>query len=449
MLKQKRQILIDYIKKHSTYLAHNAESLDIYEGNLRPYVDSILKSTLSETYYNAVKHRSLPINILQRYVDKVSNTYSKPPERVSENKIAKDFVDFYADYFDINNSGIVADQYSNLSKCFAWEPYIDLNGRPSIRELSANKFLVYSDSKESPDQETIFLKFIGQQDENPDSLLIFAYSNTEFDAFYLNGATANEFLIENGGVNLVGIIPFVYGKRQKNKLIPTVDTDMLSVAKTIPVMLIDAVGAQMFQAFSVLYGIDITATGLKLSPNAFWDLKSDKTSDKTPQVGVLSPQADTDKVMSFIINVFVLWLETKGIRVGSIGSTDAGGMASGISKIIDEMDTFEIRKKSMKYFEEDEEELWNDKLPKIHNYWIKSGMISPSEFPPIIPEGMDLDIDVNFEEPAPLIDRATEIKNIKDEVELGTMTLDQAIRKLHPDYTDDKVEETKSNRVLI
>lgn len=449
MLRQKRQILIDYIKNHSNYLAVNAESLDIYEGNLQPYVDNILKNTLSETYYSAIRHRSLPINILQRYVDKVSTAYSRPPERISENDIGQNFVDFYADYFDFNNSGFIADQYSHLSKCFAWEAYIDLNGNPSIRELSANKFLVYSDSQESPDEETIFLKFIGQKNSEPDSMLVFAYTNEEFDAFYMSGETASEYLIENGGINLIGTIPFVYGKRQKNKLIPTIDTDTLAMAKTIPVMLIDAVGAQMFQAFSVLYGIDITATGLKLSPNAFWDLKSDKTSDKTPQVGVLSPQADTDKVMNFIINVFVLWLETKGIRVGSIGSTDAGGMASGISKIIDEMDTFEIRKKSMKWFEEDEEEFWNDKLPKIHNYWIKSGLINPAKFPAMIPENFDLEIDVNFEQPTPLIDRATEIKNIKDEVDLGTMTLEQAIRKLHPEYEDEVVSETMKKRVLL
>lgn len=449
MLKNKRKILIDYIKSNTNYLNQNAEALDIYEGNLQPYVDYILKNTLSETYYNSIKHRSLPINILQRYIDKVSTAYSKPPERKSDNKIAQDFVDFYSDALDVDNSGMTADQYSNISKCFAWKPYIDLHGKPALRELSANKFLVYSDSKESPDEETIFLEFIGRQNENPDSLLVFAYSDLEFDAFYLNGVEASEFLIENQGVNLIGTIPFVYGKRQKNKLIPTLDSDMLATTKTIPVMLIDAVGAQMYQAFSILYGIDVTSTGLKISPNAFWDIKSDKNSDKKPEVGVISPKADTDKVMSFIMNVFVLWLETKGIRVGSIGSIDAGNMASGISKIIDEMDTFEIRKKSMKWFEEDEEELWNVKLPKIHNYWIKSGLLSASMYPAIIPDGLELDIDVHFDEPTPLIDRATEIKNAKDEVDLGSMTLEQAIRKLHPDYTDDLVNETISNRALI
>lgn len=447
-LKDKRDKLIKHIKSNASYLAQNADALEIYQGGLLPYIDAILKKSLSQPYYDAIKERILPINILQRYVDKVSTAYSKPPARTSANKQEQDFVDFYSSYLDVDNSGFVADQYSNLFKSFAWEPYIDLNGNPSLREIPSSQFLVYSDSEVSPDEETVFLKFIGRQSDDPDSMLVFAYSNEEFDAFLLSGETASQYLIDNQGVNLIGTIPFVYGKRQKNRLIPILDSDMLAITKAIPVMFTDGAGAQMFQAFSILYGIDVQSQGLKMSPNAFWDIKSDKSSDKTPSVGVLSPTAQTSDIVSFIINVFVLWLETKGIRVGSIGNTDAGNAASGIAKIIDEMDTYEIRKKSMKWFEVDEEELWNIKLPKIHNYWIKSGQIKPAKFPPLMPD-KELEIAVEFEKPQPMLDRATEIANTKSEVELGTMTLKQAIEKLHPEYEEAMVEETLKGRQLV
>jgi hypothetical protein len=439
MLKDKRKELINFIIANQSFLNTNAEASDIYEGNLLPYVDRILKKSLSENYYNAIKDRILPINVLQKYINKVATAYSKPPKRDSENY--QDFVDYYVKKFSMNQSGMVADQYSNLFKGFAWEPYIDSKGKPAIRELSFDKFLVYSDSEVSPEEETIFLKLMGKKGDDMESMLVFAYTDTEFDAFYLDGSEASEYLVENQGLNSIGVIPFVYGKRQKNKLLPTLDSDMLAITKAIPVMLTDAEGAQMFQCFSILYGIDVNADNIKMSPNAFWSLKSDPSSDKTPQVGSIKPEADTEKVLAFITSVFVFWLETKGIRVGSLGQLDSSNLASGISKIIDEMDTYELRKKSCEWFTKDEQELWNEKLPAIHNYWIKTGMLQDKNSPGILPEGVEMDIVVEFEKPMPMLSRAEELANIEKELNMGTLDKRRAIKKLHPEMEENDIEE--------
>lgn len=449
MLKQKRKQIIEYIKAHRSFLAQNNEALDIYEGNLLPYVDNILKTSLSSNYYNSIKDRILPINILQRYIDKVSTTYSKPPIRTSENEASAEFVEFYSKAFNINNSGSIADVYSNLFKGFAWEPYVDKNGVPALRELPYNSFLVMSDSMINPEEETIFIKFMGKQNDEEESMLLFVYTNEEFDAFYLNGMEASQYLVDNQGINVIGTIPFVYGKRQKNRLVPVLDSDMLSISKALPVMMTDAAGAQMFQSFSIIYGVDISIENAKMSPNALWSIKSDRESDKNPQLGVINPTADTDKIVSFITTTFSLWLETKGVRVGTVGQSDGSNLSSGISKIIDEMDVWELKKKSQYWFKKDEEELWNVKLPKIHNYWIKSGLLNPSMIPPMMPEEQDPEIYVEFEAPKPMISRVEEISQIKAELELGTMTLEQAIKKLHPEMEDEIVAETIANRALI
>jgi len=439
MLKNKRQDLIKYIKDHKSYLDKNNEALDIFEGNLLPYVDKILAETLSFEYYSTIKHRALPINILQRYIDKVSVVYNNPPQRKSEDVKSQEFVDFYSGYLEMDQCMYEADQYSNLFKSFALEPYINMKGKPELRVLASNSFIVYSDSEVNPEEETIFLKFMGCKENNDDSMLVFAYSDTEFDAFYLNGQEASEYLIENGGVNLIGTIPFVFGKRQKNKLLPVLDTDMLAVTKTLPVILQDAIGAQMYQSFSIIWGIDVKLDKPKMSPNAFWSMKSDRESDKNPQIGTIKPEADTDKIMAFFNNVFILWLETKGVRVGSIGNIDGGNAASGIAKVIDEMDAYSIIKKSASWFEKDEEELWNEKLPKIHNYWLKSGQIDPREFPLMMPD--QLDIEIEFEKPEPMVSKAEMLANIKAELELKTMTLKQAIMMLHPKYEENEINE--------
>lgn len=445
MLKDKRKQIIDYVKEHAHFIKHNAEVLDIYEGNLRYYVEKSMRDSLSADYFGKIKDRILPINVLKRYADKVSTTYSKPPMRAAKDEASQAFVDFFTDCFDMNVSGGIADTYSNLFKGFAWEPYIDKNGKPAIRELAYDRFLVMSDSMTSPDEETIFIKFMGNEGSTEETILLHVYTDTEFDAFYMSGKEASSYLIENQGVNVIGRIPFVYGKRQKNRLVPVLDTDILAFSKAIPIMLSDAAGAQMFQCFTILWTIDVDVAGLTASPNAIWDMKSDKTTDKNPQVGSVKPEADTDKVVSFVVNMFVMWLETKGVRVGSIGTIDAGNMASGISKIIDEMDVWEIKKKSQKWFKKDEQELWNELLPKMHQYWIGSGMIDAKDLPAFVenPECV-----VTFEEPVPMLSRAEELANIEKEMDLGTMTLKQAVLALHPDYTEEQVMEVVSQGVV-
>ena len=162
MLKQKRKQIIEYVKANKNFIATNSEALNIYEGNLLPYVDQILSNSLSANYYNAIKDRVLPINILQRFIDKVSTSYSESPKRTSMDAKNQEFVDFYEEILDIDQSGYIADAYSNLFKGFAWEPYIDKNGKPAIRELPFNQFLVMSDSPVNPEEETIFIKFMGR-----------------------------------------------------------------------------------------------------------------------------------------------------------------------------------------------------------------------------------------------------------------------------------------------
>lgn len=450
MLKDRRKEIIEYVKSQKEFLTKNKKALNIYEGNLLPYIDAILQKSLSPNYYNSIRDRIIPINILQRFIDKVSCTYSDGPVRTSASKNVKfqEFVDFYTKALCINQSAQIADAYSNLFKGYAWEPYIDKSGKPAMRELAFDSFLVMSDSMENPEEETVFIKLMGQYNENEDSLLLHVYTDDEFDSFFMNGQSNMGDLILNDGINSIGTIPFVYGKRQKNRLLPIVDSDMVKMAETIPVILSDAAGAQMYQCFSVLFTIDCNMDNLKLSPNSIWDIKSDQQSQKNPQVGVINPTADTQKVVEFVMNIFTMWLESKGVRIGSVGQANAQNQSSGIAKIIDELDVWEIRKKSQEWFEKDEKELWNQKLPKIHNYWIKTGMVLPATVPAMMPE-IELDIDIEFEMPQPMKSRMEEITEVQAEVNLGTMTMEQAILKLHPKMEPAVIKNTLANKVIV
>lgn len=437
-LKDLRRTLLQYIADHDEYMHHNKEILAIYEGDLKKRVLDILAKTVSAQYFEAIKHRVLPVNILQRYINKVATVYNKPPTRVAINPAHQELVDFYVEKWELNENGNCADEYAHLFKGYAWEPfYREKYGKRDIklRTLPFDRFLVYSSSKEDPMCEDVFIKIMGKDARG--NCQYFAYTDTEFDAFDSEANDLPDALAVSEGTNPIGVIPQIYGNRSKTKLVPTQDKDILQMSLMFPVMLTDLAGAIMFQCFSIVYGIDVDSANLVMAPNAFWSFASDPKSDKTPSVGTIKPEVSIDSVKQFIVETFVMWLETKGIRVGSMGSMQSTSNPSGISKIIDEMDIFDVKTKAIQFFENDEAELWG-KLPKIHNYYLEQGIVT--EFGRL-PEDGSFEVEVNFEEPVPMKERLELLAEIEKEKSLGVSTAEMRVRKANPTLPDDQIME--------
>lgn len=448
MLKDRIQEILDYINDNSVYTEHNKELIDIFEGNLKPYVEQSLRSCLSEEYYTKIKDRIIVINILKRYIDKVSKVYALTPVRTIKEGNSTDakLLKEYEEIFDINVKMNDADEYSNLFKGYTLKPFIVQGEEPSLRVVPFDRFLVMNDTAEDPLKKDVYIEFMGERlIRFEDRRKANGYKEEMREVYYIY--TDEEFLaidhmgkeyepamvmIENYE-NPYGFIPSFYGNRAKLDILPTQDTDILNITKIIPVLLSDLSGAILFQCFSILYGIDVDSENLVMSPNGFWSFKSDKTSDKTPQIGVIKPQADIDKVLNFIMQVFTFWLETKGVKVGNVGNIDASTAASGIAKIIDEMDTTEIKKLSIKSFKADEKKFWK-LMSKVHNHWVDQGLVLNK---PRFSE--EFSIEINFDEPKVVIDREKEVRTISLEVTSGFCYPEKAITKLYPDADQKEV----------
>lgn len=431
MLREKRSAIIKYVRDNSIYLENNFIVYDMFRGNLLPYVKDVLKKSLSPQYFEKIEHRLVVINILERYIKKVSVAYENHPSRIADTPENQKILDYYIDAFAMNKKGRVADQYSHLFKGYAFEPFFD--DRPKLRVLPYDRFLPYSDNQVDPTSETVFIKTMGKKYINGKDLNVYyAFTKDEIDAFTEDGETYYPALEGNDGINPYNEIHFTYGNRAENELLPVQDTDIIAMSKLISVLLSDLSGANLFQCFSVLYGIDVDFENAVWSPNALWSIKSD--DNKKPEVGVIKPTVDTTEVMNFVVSVFVMWLETKGVRVGSIGSIDSGNMASGISKIIDEMDVYKVVKDSISFFESDEKEFWQ-KMINVHNNWIDNGYIKglgklPDTFM----------VDIKFPEPQPQRQKADLIAEKKLEVDSGFKSKRKAIKELNPDMTDADLE---------
>jgi len=435
-LQQRIPELLQYIKDNDSFTSHNVKALDMYEGNLATHVLDVLKSTLNDNYYNRIKHRVIPINVLRKIIDKLSKVYLNNPIRTDAKY--QDFIDDYSSWIKINERMNIADEYANLFKGYALEPYAH-NGKPKLRVIPYDRFLVKSEDSIDPLNPTTFIKFMGKRQKmngrgKTTANVYHAYTKDEFISFDSDGDVIAEDMEGNDGVNPIGRIPFVYGNRSRIDLIPQIDTDLLQMSVLIPVVLTDISGAAFFQCFSVIYTIDVDEANLSMSPNALWNLKSDAKSDKTPSLGTVKPEVDTDKILQMTASIMAFWLEAKNIKVGSIGNLNVDNASSGIAKMIDEMDTFEVRKTSIKFFENEEQELWS-LLKDMNNYWVKSNQIKYGLI------GDDFDPMIEFDEPKPYISRSEELNMLVTELNNGLVTKERAIKQLYPDLPQEEIDE--------
>jgi len=444
-LKDLRKDIYNHITKNEEFTLENSIKEDIFSGNLLSYIKEVLKNTLSENYYKKIKDRVIPINVYPRIIDKVSKVYSYGVSRTVENEDHQEIINYYVEKFDLDSKMMYADRYSNMFKGYLGEPFYDpIAEDVKFRVLPFDRFIPYSTNVNDDMDANVMIKLMGKRMVGKEEKTVYyTYTKDEFDAFDSDLKTyAPAFGSNEQGVNPFGTIPFLYGNRDVNKLIPTQDTDIVAMAKMIPVLMTDLGGAIMFQCFTIIYTIDCEAGNLEMNPNAVWSFSSNNKSEKDPKIGTIKPEADIDKVLNFIKNVFAFWLETKGIKAGSLGSINGENLASGISKVIDEMDVSELRRENSKHFIREEKEFWR-KMVKIHNYWVDAGLVKKLGK---LPE--DLKIDIEFNDPTPKVDENAVIDREIKKLDKGLTTKERAIQKINPDMGKEAIQEIINEGVI-
>jgi len=213
---------------------------------------------------------------------------------------------------------------------------------------------------------------------------------------------------------------------------------MYRMTTLLPVLFTDVNYAVMFQAFSIWYGINVDQDNIPINPNLFVSLKSDPNNPGSPpSIGTVKPDLDSDKAINAALEQLALWLQTRGIRPGSVGRVDVETALSGLSKMIDEMDTSGDRLKQIPYFVDAEMELFELIAYKMHPVWSRS----PS-FEQKAQFTRDLDYTVIFPGQVSWQTRKEILEEVKVEYkDLGLMSKKAAFMKLNPDLTEDQVDQ--------
>jgi hypothetical protein len=433
---------LDAVNTNANMLAHNSDLFDVYEGQLLDKILEDLKRDMSEKSYAEIKTRIAPINVLVRIVDKLSKIYMQSPLRRVEggNDKDKELLAWFVKEFKMDWKMNNANEFFNLFKNTLLQPLLDEStGKPFLRIIPSDRFIPFSTNKIDPTKPTHILTLEGKAKSisgNSDVMVFGAYSATEWIMFDSDRVIRTDMMGSNPeGMNPYGALPFVYVNRSANLLVPKRDTDTLTMTKLIPIILSDLNYAAKFQCFSIIYGLNCDDQNIVMSPNAFWTFNS-SDPEKKPEIGVIKPSVDIPQVISLIQSQLSFWLQSRGIRPGSIGQLTSENAASGISKIVDEMDTSEDRQKQVNWFQQAEADLWDLVLKKMHPVWVRTGLTEQRYiFTPTA------EVEVDFPEQLPLIDRTALVTTMKEEVASGFTTKKRAIAKLNPGMDDESIEE--------
>jgi hypothetical protein len=430
-------MLRDIVRDHRSYFARNHERLDIYSGNLLHWVDKALKAQLGNEAYEQARHRIPPINVLVRIIEKQSKIYAPGVSRqvVGGKDADAALLGWYEDEMAPSLRLQLANEYYNLFKNVVILPTIKA-GAPTLKIYPADRFVPRGSNG---NVEGVIFK-LGKK--NVGGKMIECYQDADADRytyFTEDGVDVTaQFSPEDNpqGLHTLGRLPFTYINKDPNNVVPTDDSDILAMTKLIPILLTDINFAHMFQAFSILIAIDAEANGLKFSPNAVWQFKSNPGTDKAPSITTIQPSADIDGGLSLVANQLALWLNSKGIKPGAVGEISGSNFSSGIAKMLDEMDTSENRNAQVPYFQEAETDLWDLVLNGYHPIWLAT---VPEFGAPKDEFARGAKVVANFAEQVPLVRRGSVVEDAKKEVEAGFVTNRRALKRINPTLTDAEI----------
>ena len=191
--------------------------------------------------------------------------------------------------------------------------------------------------------------------------------------------------------------------------------------------------AAKFQSFSMLMAYNVKKENWTLAPNAIHFVDDDPATQGQARVEVIKPEVEITEVVNLITSMLSMWLNSKGIKPGSIGQVTADNM-SGVSKIIDNMDTAEHRQKQATVYQEAESRFWDLVLNKMHPYWVSQGLV-PNRH--LLTQGAR--VATTFPEQTPFVSRKELVETLILEMNNGFESQEGAIKRLNPDMSDDEV----------
>lgn len=432
--------VLDYINEKRPIIQYNSAIFDILEGDLMKHLEISLRKQLSPQSANIAMERAAPINIWGKIVRKLSKLYAKSPIRTTLNPADQELIEYYEIKGINRHFGNLNENY-NAYKWSSLEIFEDTElGELRFRAVPSDKFLAFSDDRVDPMRITAIIKFMGLVKDNYNNSRekFWIYTENEFIPVLDSGEIVTQDLVDNEGINPFGVIPFQYASMSEYLLVPYPDRDTLQMSTLIPVLLTDQNFGSLFLSLPILYAVDADLENMPVSPNMFINLKSDDEG-KQAQIGVVKAEPNLEAQMNHVKNQLAMWLESRDIKPGSIGGLTGNpeNFASGISKIISEMDTLENRKMQEEIFRDVENRFWR-RLAIMHNALASVGRIENRQ---MFSNPYELNVNIQYAEDQIIESRVDKVSRLKIEVDAGFISIKRAIKELNPNMEDEHIDD--------
>lgn len=443
-----RKKIAAFIQNEKPRLEYNAEIQEILDGSLTGLLDKKMKEDLGLKSYMSAYSRKAPINVLQKIIDKLTKIYSQPVIRTVQNGTDADseLLAWYENILKVNkkfgknNYKFNAFLYSIVQIGLKDGKPGELTKVPFIRTIPNHQFLAMNASRfDNSSADVIILAM--EKRKRPDGTVqevYYVYTDEQFIIMDESGDIIRELMEESelDGFNPYQVKPFSYANASDDNAMPAVQTDNKDMALLIPMLLTDLNYAVKFQAFSVFVAINLDDKKVEFSPNSIISFQTQAGDERQASFTSIKPTIDISQTLSLASSEMALWLSTKGIRPGQIAQIGADQLASGISKMIDDSDTFESIKKQIQVYEDFEAHFWEILLKDIHPKWVAAGIIdNKTIFSP------DARVVTKFTEPAPMQTRREKIDELVAEVDAGFTSREKAIRVLNASLSEDEIDE--------
>lgn len=442
-----RKEIAGFIKNEVSRLEYQAEIFEIMEGNVKGLLEERMLEDLGRKSFGAARTRQAPINVFRKIVDKLTKIYDNPVIRTVEGGTEQDekLLAWYEDILKVNrkfgknNENYNAYLYGLLQIGLTDPKPGSFTRTPFVRSVPNHQFLIYNTSRTDPTTPDVIIVCMGQKKDSKGQVqyLYYVYSDSQFIIMDQSGDILSDLMAnqELDGINPYGVTPFAYANGSQDCVMPSIQTDNKDMTLLIPLLLTDLNYAVKFQAFSVFVGIDIDDKQVEFSPNSIL-LFQTKPGGEKPSFDVVKPSIDISETLSLASSQMSLWLSSKGIRPGQIGQIGVDQLSSGISKMIEESDTFDSIKKQITIYEEFEATFWEKLLKDIHPQWVAAGIVeNKTIFTP------SARVVTKFTKPVPMQSRGDLVKDLEAEVLAGFTSKKRAIQILNSELKEEEIEE--------
>lgn len=415
----------------------------IYNGKLREQILAMIrKEFVEEQTVTELQNRIIPINIIKKIIDKLAMVYRTEPMRKPEIEDISDqeSITYYENIFDINSIMEFSNKMYKLQKHCLLSPYLNIEAYPKIRCLPSHTFSLFSSNKINPEiMDVVIMHIKTDGDKNEQR-----YEYWDKDNYWIFDGNAEvvmgEMIAINNqqGKNPYGVLPFIHITQQTELLYPIRSSDMRSIEYAICLLLSDTTLAQKYLSWGTLVTIGANgAAKLKIGPGAHINLPIEPGSTQQPDIKYLQPNLNSTEVLEFVAKLIELLLTTNNLSAAQMtGNLQVG--ASGISKMLDQVESTEDIESQQKYFAKAEKELWDLFSQHMLPYWQQKGIINKECTFKFSPE---FKLSVIFPERKPMLTEKEKIENIKAKLDTGFITMKRAMAELYPQYSDEEIDD--------